>query len=164
MIPLIRRILNSQLKLSIVVIAYNMDREMQRTIDSLSPTYQRDVTGSEYEVIVIDNGSESPLKTDHWISRPGWKIRYFRRPAGDVSPCRAVNAGVENARASHVCVMVDGARMLSPGVIAGMLQQIRISSNFFVFTLGWHLGPQPQNVSITQGYSQKFEDKMLLRY
>ena len=152
---------NARLKLSVVVIAYNMDREMQRTIYSLSPAYQRGVKSSEYEVIVVDNGSESPLKTDHWISRPGWKIRYFRRPPGDVSPCRAVNAGVANARASHVCVMVDGARMLSPGVIAGMLQQIRISPNFFVFTLGWHLGSKPQNVSITQGYSQKSEDKLL---
>ena len=138
-----------------------MDREMQRTIYSLSPAYQRGVKGSEYEVIVVDNGSENPLKTDHWISRPGWRVRLFRRPPGDVSPCRAVNAGVDSARASHVCVMVDGARMLSPGVIAGMLQQIRISSNFFVFTLGWHLGTQPQNVSITQGYSKKSEDKML---
>ncbi|WP_232179233.1 glycosyltransferase [Synechococcus sp. CC9902] len=153
--------MNSRLKLSVVVIAYNMDREMLRTIYSLSPAYQRGVTGSEYEVIVVDNGSESPLKTDHWISRPGWKIRFFRLPPGDVSPCSAINAGVENARASHVCVMVDGARMLSPGVIDGILQQIRISSDSFVFTLGWHLGPQPQNVSITQGYSQKLEDKML---
>ena len=68
---------NSQLKLSIVVIAYNMDRELQRTIDSLSPTYQRDVTGSEYEVIVVDNGSESPLKTDHWVLGPDGRSDIF---------------------------------------------------------------------------------------
>jgi hypothetical protein len=138
-----------------------MVREMQRTIYSLSPAYQRGVTGSEYEVIVVDNGSESPLETDHWVSRPGWNIRYFRRPPGDVSPCRAVNAGVENARASHVCIMVDGARMLSPGVIHAMLTQIRAAPQSFLVTLGWHLGPEPQNVSITKGYCQQVEDKML---
>ncbi|MDC0302897.1 glycosyltransferase family 2 protein [bacterium] len=148
-------------KLSVVVIAYNMDRELNRTIYSLSPAYQRGVSGTEYEVIVVDNGSTHRSNPDAWITRQGWQVRLVHRPAGDVSPCRAVNAGVALARASHVCVMVDGARMLSPGVIQSMLHLIRVATNRFVITLGWHLGPAPQNISMTKGYCQQVEDKIL---
>lgn len=48
-------------KLSVVVNAYNMTREMKRTIHSLSPGYQCGVKASDYEVIVVDNGSVQPL-------------------------------------------------------------------------------------------------------
>lgn len=148
-------------KLSVVVISYNMKREIKRTIHSLSPSYQVGVKESDYEVIVVDNGSDELLSSEGWIARSGWNVRLIHRDSGDVSPCSAVNAGVSMARATHVCVMVDGARMLSPGVIHGMLNQISTSSHAFVITLGWHLGPKPQNVSITQGYCQSVEDKML---
>ena len=148
-------------KLSVVVVSYNMVRELKRTIYSLSPVYQRNVTGTEYEVIVVDNGSKYLPDSDSWIARQGWQVRLVHRQAGDVSPCHAVNEGVALARASHVCVMVDGARMLSPGVIHAMLTRIRAAPQSFLITLGWHLGPEPQNVSITKGYCQQIEDKML---
>ena len=148
-------------KLSVVVVSYNMVRELQRTIYSLSPVYQRGVTGTEYEVIVVDNGSKYPPQSDAWITRKGWQVRLICRQAGDVSPCSAVNQGVSLARASYVCVMVDGARMLSPGVIQAMLTQIRAAPQSFLITLGWHLGPEQQNISITKGYCQQVEDKML---
>ena len=148
-------------KLSVVVVSYNMVRELKRTIYSLSPVYQRNVTGTEYEVIVVDNGSKYLPDSDSWIARQGWQVRLVHREAGDVSPCRAVNEGVALAKASHVCVMVDGARMLSPGVIHAMLTQIRAAPQAFLITLAWHLGPEPQNVSIAKGYCQQVEDKML---
>ena len=148
-------------KLSVVVIAFNMTREIKRTIHSLSPGYQRGVKASDYEVIVVDNGSPQPLSINDWIARSGWSVRLLRRDSGDVSPCRAVNEGISMARGSHVCVMVDGARMLSPGVIQGMLRQISCSFHSFVITLGWHLGPKAQNISIAEGYSKTVEDKLL---
>lgn len=147
--------------LSVVVVAYSMARELKRTLYSLSPKYQRGVNADEYEVIVVDNGSPQPPDPQDWIQRPGWSVQLLCRPPGDVSPCRAVNAGVAQARAEHVCVMVDGARMVSPGLIAGLLAIFRADADAFAITLGWHLGPQPQNISILQGYNQGVEDRML---
>ena len=45
------------LDLSVVVVAHDMSRELPRTVRSLAPDYQRGVKADDYEVIVIDNGS-----------------------------------------------------------------------------------------------------------
>ena len=148
-------------RLSVVVVAHNMTRELKRTIHSLSPKYQRDVKAQDYEVIVVDNGSNQPPDRSDWIQRPGWSVRLLCRPAGFVSPCRAVNEGVAQARAGHVCVMVDGARMVSPGLISGLLAILRADPDALAITLGFHLGLEPQNISIAHGYNQKVEDRML---
>lgn len=52
---------NNSLKISIVVVFYNMRREARRTLYSMSAEYQKDVGETDYEVIAIDNNSEYPL-------------------------------------------------------------------------------------------------------
>jgi hypothetical protein len=47
-------------KLSVIVVGYNMARELPRTIRSLSPAMQRGIHPRDYEVILIDNGSTQP--------------------------------------------------------------------------------------------------------
>jgi Glycosyl transferase family 2 len=47
--------------LSVVVVVYNMPREAPRTLLSLSPRYQRYIDAADYEVIVVDNGSDPPV-------------------------------------------------------------------------------------------------------
>ena len=44
-------------KVSVVVIIHNIEREAQRTLYSLSAAYQRHISPEDYEVLVIDNGS-----------------------------------------------------------------------------------------------------------
>ena len=57
--PSLRRILHVRPLLSIVVVGYSMQRELPRTLETLSADYQRWVSGSVYEVIVVaGNGSE----------------------------------------------------------------------------------------------------------
>ena len=53
--------LRKQNYVSLVVVAYNIPRELPRTLLSLSSSYQRDVTVDDYEVIVVDNGSTPPV-------------------------------------------------------------------------------------------------------
>jgi glycosyltransferase involved in cell wall biosynthesis len=48
------------LPLSIIVIGYQMARELPRTIRSLSPDLQRGIAADDYEIIVVDNGSSEP--------------------------------------------------------------------------------------------------------
>src|SRR6266852_6738072 len=47
--------------LSVVVVVYNMPREAPRTLHSLSAAYQRHIDPDDYEVIVVDNGSNPPF-------------------------------------------------------------------------------------------------------
>ena len=45
--------------LSVVVVFYNMRREAERTLQSLSRAYQRGIDDLDYEVIVVENGSDA---------------------------------------------------------------------------------------------------------
>ena len=49
------------MRLSIIVIFFDMRREASRTLYSLSDIYQRGISASDYEVIAIDNASSRPL-------------------------------------------------------------------------------------------------------
>lgn len=159
--PLVSRLLPRPPLLSVVVVAHRMQRELPRTLATLSASYQLGVSGAVYEVIVVDNGSDPALDPALLQHCEGVRTHWLRIPPGDVSPCRAVNQGAALAQGSFVAVMVDGARMLSPGVVVNMLRARRLYPNAFIATLGWHLGPEPQNISMLKGYNQAVEDELL---
>ena len=68
------RLLGSQPVLSIVVVVFNMAREAKRTLHSLSASYQIGVSESEYEIVVVDNGSTPPFGPPDGSPR---NARYF---------------------------------------------------------------------------------------
>ena len=49
------------MKLSIILISYDMAREIPRTLQSLARTYQHEMADLDYEVLLVDNGSPEPL-------------------------------------------------------------------------------------------------------
>jgi glycosyltransferase involved in cell wall biosynthesis len=147
-------------RLSVVVIFHNMRREAARTLFSLSPPYQRCIQPDEYEVIAIDNGSSAPLEAGE-VERWSANFRYLYHPTSAVSPAAAVNLGVELARGEHVAVCIDGARMLSPGLLRYALLALQTFRTPFICTRAWHLGHELQNVSMTRGYDQASEDALL---
>ena len=151
-------------QLSVVVVAFNMRREIVRTLYTLGTSYQHGVKAADYEVILVDNGSTPELDCAELAQRFQGRLRTLRLPPGTVSPVEAVNAGVALARADRIAVMVDGARMLSPGMLRGMLQAFQVYPDAFVSTLGWHLGEQPQNLSMVSGYNQQVEDQLLASF
>jgi len=145
--------------LSIIVVFYNMKREAPRTLYSLSSQYQQKVVSSEYEVIVIDNGSIEHLSED-LVKSFGQNFRLIRRDASP-SPAQAINAGVEIAKGNLIMICIDGARMLSPKVVYFTLMAFKAFENPVVATIAYHLGPKLQNISMTEGYNQDIEDKLL---
>lgn len=147
--------------LSVVIVVHEMAREAPRTIASFSRPYQQGLGTTVHEVVVIDNGSARPFAYDA-TSREGTPVRVHHlggQPSR--SPARAVNVGVELARGDLVCVVVDGARMASPGLLHHALLAARLQSEPFVATLAWHLGPDEQARSVTAGYDQEVEDGLL---
>jgi hypothetical protein len=89
------------------------------------------------------------------------KIQYQYLKADSVSPASAVNLGVYLAVGKFVAIIVDGARMVTPGLIRESLRALQAYSNPFVCALAWHLGPDVQNLTILQGYDQEREDQLL---
>src|SRR5665213_3633457 len=139
-----------------------MARELPRTIRSLSPSMQRGVKASDYEIIVVDNGSTKPFDEAEcrlWDA----DLRVLRIEPGSASPSpvRAINTGIAQARGELIGVMVDGARMASPGIVSFATKADQMSDRAVILTLGFHLGSDLQMQSVRQGYDQEREDRLL---
>jgi hypothetical protein len=145
--------------LSVIVVFHNMAREAPRTLFTLSAEYQRGVCPANYEVIVVDVGSRAPLE-ESFVQSFGGNFRLFSARAAP-SPVAAVNRAACLARGDAIVLCIDGARMLSPGILRYMLDAFKIWNDPVVATLGWHLGPKIQNDSMLEGYQQAAEDKLL---
>jgi len=146
--------------MSIVVVAFNMQRELPRTLRSLSTDMQRGVAAHDYEIVLVDNGSEPAVE----LAAPGTDgaaITLLRIDDASPSPSRAINLGLEAARAPFIGVMVDGARIASPGIVRLAMIASRLSPRVIVGTLGFHLGPSEQAESVRHGYSREEEDRLL---
>lgn len=147
-------------QLSVIIIFHNMRREAQRTLYSLSNTYQLNMEENSYEVIVIDNGSTEPLNADI-VNSFGKNFRYIYYETNSLSPCAAINYGVSLARGNLITICIDGARILSPGILHYSLLASQIYSEPFVYTLGMHIGSKPQNYLVEENYSPSDEDKLM---
>jgi hypothetical protein len=141
-------------ELSVVVVAYGMARELSRTLQSLAPGYQSGIKDGELEVIVVDNGSPEPVTVP-----PG--IQCIRLDAGPPSPAHAANTGIAHARADLVGLIIDGARLASPGLCATALLARRLAPRPVIATLGWHLGPVRHMDARDESYDEAVEDQLL---
>jgi hypothetical protein len=156
------RSLTGRPMVSVVVVVYNMAREAQRTLFSLSAAFQRNIRADDYEVIVVDNGSTPPFDPRTLAGLEG-NFRTIRIDPAPRSPAHAINRGLAVARGEVVGVMIDGARIASPGVISLAATAVRPSDRFVALTLGFHLGSKVQMQSVPEGYDQQQEDRLLDR-
>jgi hypothetical protein len=147
-------------ELSVIVIAYNMARELPRTLYSLTSGYQQNVDPADYEVLVVDNGSQPPVREEE-VSRFGPNFRLARMQPPQASPAAAINYGAGLLSGKYLGVLIDGARIVSPGVLHYALRGLRSFENPVVCTLGLHLGQEHQRIAITKGYTQAVEDELL---
>ena len=147
-------------RLSVIVIGYNMARELPRTIRSLSATLQRDVGEDDYEVLVIDNGSTQAFELEQ-LQRLGNNISTRRMLNATPSPVPAINHGLAMARGDLIGVLIDGARIASPRLLATALDAARLHGRPVIGTLAFHLGPDVQGKSVEWGYCQQVEDQLL---
>ena len=150
-------------KLSIVVVGFNMARELPRTIRSLSPLMQRGIAPEDYR----SNSDRQRLDATHrrdpswWLLFPGLVMRSI--PGATVSPVPAINLGLSLARGDLVGVWIDGARIASPGLLVAALSAARLHAHPMIGTIAFHLGPDVQMESIRKGYNQAAEDALLSR-
>ena len=131
-----------------------------KTLESLTVPYQCGVSRDDYEVIIIENPSSEMLDSE-WVNGLGDQFRYFAMESNSPSPVDAVNFGIAQARAPVTGLMVDGARLLSPGVLQYALMAYKISENAVVSVPGYHLGEQLQQQAVDSGYNEQVEAELL---
>lgn len=148
------------MKLSVILIAYDMAREIPRTLQGLSRTYQNGAEHLRYEVLLVDNGSPVPLNPASWghVDVP---VKMISMTEISHSPAKAINAALKAASGEIVALMIDGAHILTPGVFRMALASFAAFDNPVVATRYFWLGPEAQNDSITHGYSKAVEDQLL---
>jgi hypothetical protein len=146
--------------LSVVVVAHDMGRELPRTLRTLSPDYQRGIDAADYEVVLVDNGSALPLDEVMLAAYPG-RLRSVRVNPAPPSPARAANKGVKMAEGELVGLVVDGARMATPGILSSALLATRLAERPVIATPGYHLGAVRHMEADEIGHDQTYEDRLL---
>jgi len=137
-----------------------MGRELPRTLRTLSPDYQRGIDASDYEIVVVDNGSPRPIDESAIAALPG-RATLLRVDPAPPSPARSANQGVEMAEGELVGLIVDGARMASPGLLSSALLATRLADRPIIAAPGYHLGSDRHMQAADSGYDQSLEDRLL---
>ncbi|MEE4145290.1 MAG: glycosyltransferase [Halieaceae bacterium] len=148
------------MKLSIILVSYDMAREIPRTLQGLARDYQHGARDLEYEVILVDNGSPTPLDEASWRGTDV-PVRVIRLDNASPSPAQAINIAAGEASGELLCLMVDGAHLLTPGVFSLAQSCFAAFDKPVVAVRYFYLGPDEQNVSITNGYDKTVEDQLL---
>jgi hypothetical protein len=148
-------------KLSVIIVIYDMPREAPRTILSAGIPYQKGVAATDYEVIVVDNGSTQPLHGHDRENLPA-SVRIVDMPEAKPSPVFALNWAANTIATGDLLMFaIDGARIFSDRLYSATIAAHRLVDDAFVYTLGWHLGPKMQLISTTEGYNQDVEDRLI---
>ena len=149
-------------QLSVVVVVHNMRRELARTLRSLSASYQHGIEGDDHEVIVVDNGSSAPVDPA-LVDQFDGRLRIERLDPAPPSPVRAANHGLSLARGDLIGLWIDGARLASPGLLAGARRARDLSERAIITAPAFHLGTVTHMRAAEVGYDQGVEDELLAR-
>jgi cephalosporin hydroxylase/glycosyltransferase involved in cell wall biosynthesis len=147
--------------ISVIVLFYNMEREAARTLASLSRAYQRHAEQISYEVICIDNGSAIPLQAE-WVEGFGPEFRLIRAQYPAPSPVGLINAAARDARGHHLAIMIDGAHVLSPGVLRETADAIAEAPDAIISLRQWFIGGD-QRFLARSGWTREQENMLFDR-
>lgn len=150
------------MKLSVIVISYDMAREIPRTLQGLARDYQLGAADLDYEVLLVDNGSPVPLDPASW-AHVDVPVTLIRPQNPSSSPAKAINEAFAMAQGEIVCLMIDGAHILTPGVFQKALDSFAAFGEAVVAIRYFYLGMEEQTISIDKGYNQDAEDKLIER-
>ncbi len=162
LLTLTPRLPSGSVALSVVVVFYNMRREAARTLRSLSRSYQRDIEDLSYEVIAVDNGSSPEQRLTAEEVRSFGNEFHLLDMDGDArpSPVRALNAGLAVSRGDNIAFMIDGAHLLTPGVLHHAMVALDAYQPAVVAAQQWYIGPGQQPDTSREGYNQRVEDRL----
>lgn len=148
-------------RFTMIVVFYNMQREAERTLLSLSRAYQREIDGIDYEVLCIDNGS-SPAMERESVEKFGPQFRLIRPEPALPSACKAINDAAMEARGDYLGIMIDGAHILSPGVLAQANEALSGYPQAIIGLRQWFVGGDQRWLG-DNGYTREHEDQLFGR-
>ncbi len=143
--------------ISIAITCWRMDRELPRTLWSLSRAFQQGADGLSWEIIVVDNGSGHLPVAPEMIPVP--QIIAASNPAP--SPVQAMNQALSLARGRIVGAWIDGARMASSGLLAAVARAAEAHPAPVIAVPNRQFGFDRQASATQHGYDRATEDALL---
>lgn len=163
-VPLASPVADS-IDLSVVIVFYNMRREAQRSLQALARSYQTGIDDLDYEVIVVENGSDAGQRLGtELVESFGPEFRYLDLGQDATpSPADALNRGIALTRGRAVALMIDGAHVVTPGVLRYGMLGLKAYDPAIVAVQAWYVGPGQQGEAMRSGYNQDAEDHLFRR-
>ena len=135
-----------------------MEREIPRTLWSLSRAFQHGADDIAYEIILVDNGSDRLPQIPDMDPMP----QVVRAQVASGSPVGAMNQGLAMARGALIGAWIDGARMASANLLRAVHAAAQLHPRPVLAVPNWQLGPSARQAwSVTQGYDKTVEDALL---
>lgn len=108
--------MDNDVEYSIVVPTYNDPINLRRCLQSLQ--HQQGIARDDWEVLVVDNGSEKRTSQAIEAFQTSLPLRYLYIPrTSDSNRSRARNRAIRAAR-GEVIIMIDGDQIAAPNVVA----------------------------------------------
>lgn len=130
--------------ISIVICAYNIPKQLVRTLKSCRPLYQS-INRKELEVIIIDNGSKPRIRIEDLKQDFGF-VSQVIRVDDHPSPVFGLNMGIKAAKFDLIGVMIDGAHILSPGICRHAKTIFELMPRPVISVPQYYLGDVSQNL------------------
>jgi cephalosporin hydroxylase len=142
-----------------------MRREAHRTLHSLSRAYQLGLEDLDYEVIVVENGSDDDQRLgEEFVRSFGPEFQYLDLGTeATPTPAVALNRGLAVASGESIAFMIDGAHVLTPGVLRHGMAGLTTYAPAIVATQQWYVGPGQQGDQQETGYDRRYEDRLFDR-
>lgn len=143
--------------LSIAIACWRMQRELPRTLLSLSRVFQQCPESLTWEIIVVDNGSEQLPEEPEMEPRP--RILPATDPAP--SPVGAINQALSLARGRIIGAWIDGARLASPALLGAVAAAAAVHPRPVIAVPNRQFGVERQASAVRRGYDRAREDALL---
>jgi hypothetical protein len=145
--------------LSIVVMTHGISRQAKNTLETLAPSFQRNVAASDYEVVVVERVSGDLLGED--TVRAVLPAAHYVLSDGEGSLGAIASLGIQRTRAPFVGLLFDAATMVTPRLVEHALLGTRAYESPIVAVPAYQLGKEPQHLHGATGYDERAEMDLL---
>ena len=146
--------------ISVIVVSYNMEREVSRTLLSLSEAYQG-FDSDVYEILLVQNGGKKLSQAALQSIAPN--IKSFTPTKISASPVYAINEAANIAFFDNLIIFIDGARIASSNLLRRYHRIWKLDPHALITCPAYHLGWGNQAFSVANGYNKAIEDRYLTR-
>ena len=111
---------------------------------------------------MVENGSADDQRLGaEYVASFGPQFRYLDMGTDATpSPVPALNRAVDAASGRVLAFMIDGACVLTPGVLHHAMVGITSYAPAVVATQPWFVGPGQQSTAMAAGYDMEYEDRL----